>query len=51
MKFERIAILYCLENEWNEKGKVIHWTHHNSVGIHINEWLFPSNSTTQSKIS
>lgn len=27
------------EYEWNSRGGVIHWTHHDRTGRHINGWL------------
>jgi hypothetical protein len=31
------------EYEWNNKGGVIHWTHHDPKGSHPNGWLFYNN--------
>lgn len=27
------------EYEWNERGGVIHWTHHDPQGVHVSGWL------------
>jgi hypothetical protein len=41
------AVEFFGEYEWNEKGGVIHWTHHDPNGSHIAGWLRHSGRTYQ----
>ena len=36
---EGSGITFFGEYEWNDKGGVVHWTHHDPRGLHPNGWL------------
>lgn len=37
------SIEFFGEYEWNEKGGVIHWTHHDPEEIHADGWIMHNN--------
>ena len=41
------SIAFYGEYEWNEKGGVIHWTHRDPAGRHVNGWLKHQGKTYQ----
>lgn len=41
------SVAFNGEFEWNEKGGVVHWTHHDPKGRHVDGWLKHKGQTFQ----
>ena len=41
------TVMFFGEYEWNERGGVVHWTHHDPGGRHIDGWLKHNGKTYQ----
>ena len=44
---ENSTVEFYGEYEWNDLGGIIHWTHHDPEGYHVNGWLKYNGDTYQ----
>jgi hypothetical protein len=41
------AVSFNGEYEWNKKGGLVHWTHHDPQGVHVSGWIKHNGRTYQ----